>query len=475
VTTVSTPTIDLGTLASGNPEDEEPQPARTSSHLRRYWRDRARRRMVALSAVSMLLIALPTAAATSAPRLDPLFTVPAGDAALLDDGRLYVLRGASGDRPDDTLTAYRLSDGAVLWEAVDTDNPGYDFAVLQVRGGVPLLTRVLPPESGGVPALGGPPAFVAVTTAYDPSAGAMRWSHEGWVGPTGDGNLVILLEPSGSEHPWDRMRPTAIDLGTGEVIWTAPAATRWTYGSPADDAGYLVTMDEDGQLTTYDVDTGTKLGTRTLPTEVAGADPYDLSLQAADDLVILQDRSAQTLHAYDVASLAHRWTVQVPSTAVLNDGCGPVLCLLVLEDNDLHGIDPDTGESHWSVDLAAEDRAPSWPRAFGPIPDTLLAGDRIRDAATGEQLLALDGWEDRTGGLSQASVHQQDPVLVWRERRGADTGPRIWFGQLRSQPLPVEVLGYTAGWFDGCDATTRHLACRGEGDLYVWHIRWWVR
>ncbi len=419
----------------------------------------------------MLLIAVPTAAATSAPRLDPLFTVPAGDSALLDDGRLYVLREAGEGRPGDTLTAYRLSDGAMLWEAVDTDNPAYGWAALQIRGGVLLLTREQPPEPGGVPAPGGVGGFV--TTAYDPDSGNVRWRHEGWVGLAGAGNLVILLEPSGSEHPWDRMRPTAIDLGTGEVIWTAPVATRWVYDrSPTAVAAYLVTMDDDGQLATYDVDTGIRLATSTLPDEVSGADPYDLSLLAADDLVVLQDVSAQTLYAYDADSLAHRWSTELPFTAFLTGGCGPVLCLQGLGHNGLHGIDPDTGESRWSADLVAGDRAPSWPRAIGPTPDTLLAGDRILDATTGEQLLALERWEHRSGGLIQASVHQQDPILLWRERHGADTGPRIWFGQLRSQPLQVEVIGNAAGWFDGCDATTRHLACRDGGHLHVWHIRW---
>jgi outer membrane protein assembly factor BamB len=470
VTTVSTPTIDLGTLASGNPEDEEPQPARTSSHLRRYWRDRARRRMVALSAVSMLLIALPTAAATSAPRLDPLFTVPAGDAALLDDGRLYVLRGASGDRPDDTLTAYRLSDGAVLWEAVDTDNPAYDLAQLQVRGGVLLLTRVHYPDLFPLPA--------PVTTAYDPTTGAARWSHEGWVGRAGTANQVVLLAsvPFSREDARPRMRPTAIDLSTGEVIWTAPVATRWAHDVySADGASYLVTIDDERRLATYDVETGTRSSVSALPDDVLRSNLDELSLLIVDDLVVVQDRQSRTLHAYDTHSLVHRWTAQLTFTAVLTGGCGPVLCLQDLGDNDLHGIDPDTGEPHWSVSLADADRAPSFPRTVGPIPDALLAGDRILDAATGEQLLALDGWEHRSGGLSRAPVHQQDPVLVWLERRGADTGPRIWFGQLRSQSLQVEVLGSAAGWFDGCEATTRHLACRGEGHLHVWHIRWWIR
>jgi hypothetical protein len=467
---VTEPTIDLGCATDH---------ARYGARHRPTSQVRPRRRLpwriggVAMAA--LLLIAAPGAdASPRPPALTHLGTVPAADQALLTEDTLYVHHYFRSR--DAVLAAYRLSDDTMTWqvdewEVGQNDVDGWQHAQeapvawLLVHNGVPLVTL----------RLFGVSAAPVMTTAYDPQTGAARWTREGEPA-AGTADVMVLLRQETPPEPsdlWPRHRPVAVDLVTGEQVWTAPVG-RWQYDfQRTDHARHLVHLDDNGRLTTYDINTGVS---RSATTTVTG----EIGYHVVGDLVLVHrpwDHVAQrppddtAVHAYDAETLTHQWTGDPGELSVMFGHCGSVMCMH--GPAALHAVDPATGDVWWSTAAAPPfaEQAVSWPYSLGPeYPDTLLMDDHAIDAATGEPLLPLAPWGQEHDSVLRTSAWHLDPVLIRHPPREIGVESRTWFARLRSQPLGLEILGSTTR-ADQCRATNEHIVCRHHDQLHLWRIR----
>jgi hypothetical protein len=430
-----------------------------------WWRRPVRRRTAGAAAVAVLLGAtLVAAAPPSTGALTPVFTVPAGSGVLLDADTLYVHHHGSGATE---LAAYRLADGTEKWRVADQRNAGgAHLSWVQVRQGVPLVTTF--DETGR---LGNRPA--QRTVAHDPETGQVRWIREGDVtasAPGGPGGVVVLLvgPVASADGATGQVltAPVAVDLVSGEVVWSGPPAARWGYGfHRPDQERYLVSLDERGLMTSYDVGTGAVLATTDM---TAVGDPRQAYAYVAGQMVFVHEQTLGTFHAYDAGTLAHRWS---SGDAWLAADCGPVLC--VQAGDGMRAVSPFTGAVRWSAGQGSDRGGgfgASWPHSLGPGFDgTLLVGGRLVDAVTGDELLSLRPWQMVSDSTIWVPGAYLDPVLMWRQPGDADDGPRTWFARLRPDPAGIEVLGST-GRLDGCRSTADRLVCRDGREWHVWRL-----
>lgn len=466
-------TIDLGELP---PHDEvrlEPDP--WWPVVRRRWRDRRTWRLAAVAAVTTLTAVTVAAAATPArPALTQQFTI-AGTSVAYDAQTLYVV-----DAPDGvaaagpaTITAYRLADGAVRWERSPPGLDG-DGAWLTVQAGTLLASS----RTGA----GNDPQ----TTRLDPGTGEPLWTQTGLSGQAAGGWLVLerqLATPL-PEEPVDDVVPavelTVVDLATGAPAWRIEILG-WAYGMDADGTN-LVTMDEHGELHSYDLATGELVATRSLPTpDGPGGVHYYGTLQVIGSVVVLLAPSGATpvITAFDVATLAPRWRSAVAydeSASVSRPTrCGGLVCLIGGESP--RALDPATGEQLWSADwLPPDDGDSHWYDATGigeVHPELLtdhLVVTRIREsssdqgswlveAGTGAPVLDLTRWRF-LGAYSQQPATTPAPLLAQQD------GRTTWIGRLRPDLSGVVVLGsIDTGSRD--DPVAVPPACDARGDRLV--------
>lgn len=476
---MSSSTIDLGSAATGARGRQD-----LSRRRRRPpWTGSLHRRVAGIATAAVLLGGAAAADATPpGPALVLLGTVPAGDSAVLTGDTLYVQRNP-GTRGV-ALAAYQLRDATTKWEITEwvVDHPDVDWspradgesmrAWLRIHDGVPLVTLRM---------FGAPAPVPDLTTAYDPDSGHARWTREGRPAVSGAGDVLVLLQdlPRDGSGLWPRYQPVAVDLVTGEQVWTAPAG-RWQYDlQRTDRARHLVNLDQSGRLTVYDVGTGAR---RSATIDVSGEFGY----QVIGELVLMYgpwDPAAQrpsdgaVAHAYDVETLTHLWTVDLPDVPMLVGHCGSVMCMQGPAMT-VYGLDPATGDVRWSIDRAGPDGAPAiepgswpWPYSLGArVPDALVLDDHVVDSATGEPLLPLAPWGQEHDPALRTAAWHLDPVLIWHPPREIGEESRTWFARLHSRPLGLEVLGSTART-DTCRATAVHIVCRHRDRLEVWHLR----
>lgn len=487
------PLIDLGLLSRPGPAGEAPGRDRVRGSGPGGWWPRQRWAASALA----ILLAWPLAGAAhpSPPGLVALWTVP-DSAAASGNGTGTVAAG--GDRlyvgvPTDrgwTLTAHRLRDGRVDWR-VPLAYPGLRFG-LRVVAGVPVVTTHTP-------------AVADRTSGYDPVTGARRWSHAGTPYWEFDGLVVLVEERFATgfsvvpgtgrimgpvpEGRYGGARFLAVDPVSGQVVGdgridSAEHVAGWR---TPDGTGHLFTLAGDGTLTRHAVTPGggtARTGTPYRAWPVTGRQhraqatgtPYRVSttalpLMVANGLVVVSGSRAgvPVLAAYDPVTLDHRWSVPGGWMAT---GCGVLVCVVTSDRwyRFLHGIDPGTGASRWSLRCAQAcglfaTPLPGlvWVERYTPHHGGTVLESWIVDSGTGRPVTGRTGWR-----LAQAV--DGGGLLLYRSEAGpADPDRTRWIWWARAGPglTDVEVLGAVEA--DACTPYQLYLVCSTDGaDLRVW-------
>jgi outer membrane protein assembly factor BamB len=377
------------------------------------------------------------------------------DARVIGD-RLYVVTTdiAASGVGERFLSAYRLPDAAAVWQVP-----------LPLPPGSPWLTAARGALLVGSDTDGDP-----VTVAFDAGTGRALWRDTALpVGAAGGGGLALLRRPLAGSH-WQ-------DVG-GRVMaavdpWTGRAA--WSYRLP--EGGQEVFARRDGRLTrsvvgapngraeVRDLGTGRLLATRQLlpPTPPGRVSRFDPWLQVAGGLVFAGDRGGPT-GAYDLDTLAPRWTVEVDSSrAAMSDACHPMICA-VGGDGGIRALDAATGRLRWSSQRLV------YARAYGDVLVALAEGhDRSRPPV-------LEAVDPRTGypvrDLAPWSLAAGDPDAPPLAIRHDVATMRAWVGVFDVRLRDVRPLGVLTDVVYGCRAGPGWVLCRHlDTSIGVWRFR----
>jgi outer membrane protein assembly factor BamB len=394
---------------------------------RRPWNSRVRLAAVALALAAVTFVHL---SGISQPRgLLPTFAVAGrAEAIAVDRGLAYVARLG-------TVTAYRLTDGAVAW------------------------SRPLPGAGPALAALGANRLLLVAGPAVqmvDATSGAVSWIHgAGLVGRTGD-----VLVVTGGNAETRRLR--GLSLATGATVWDATIPLWTTVARAAPDRpAPVVEVTEQAELTANGRLAVRDLATGRIRAEIAllpGVVPTDVSV--AGGIVVLST-GAGTIHAYDAGDLRPLWQRPVPLLGIFSEftACGPHLCHL--NDRGTVALDRDSGETLW--------RAPVRYRALPVDEDHLFVSGLFQQYA------------DSTGGVldpgSGLLLHELAPwtalnpadgdaLLVWRR----DGQRRVIVGLFDAEAGRTHVVGRTAPGFGtpSCAAGGGYVLCTGDADVVAW-------
>ncbi|MPZ26344.1 MAG: PQQ-binding-like beta-propeller repeat protein [Micromonosporaceae bacterium] len=309
-----------------------------------------------------------------------------------DQQDLYLVEAPESAQP--RVTAYRLADGTVRWEA---PVPRSEHTWLLRWEGVLLVQSYQ--ATGGQ------------TTVLDPGTGQELWSRQG--GPeellAGGHYLVSELRSTVLEgidediNEPPRRELTALDPATGKPLWTVPVAG-WNYATGGEDSRYLVAYGGAGsELISFDLTTGERLASASASARLPVTESTDV--QVVGSLVLLHDQFGRppTLTAYDVATLSPRWTITDPGGPgfVWPTVCGDLLCLI--GERPPRALDPASGALVWSADWFpfTDDTAGvvvSELAGAGLVGQQLLMTEHpwmhgwLIDAGTGEPALDLRDW-----------------------------------------------------------------------------------
>jgi hypothetical protein len=447
-------TIDLGELPRG-----ESEPAIAGEPRRDWWVGGDRPRWPALVVTAGLALSTAGAATPHPAWATFQFTVPAGGQVVLTDRHLYLI-----DETDRTrgMSAHRLADGAREWTLTHQTTESW----FSVAGDLPVEISMEVVSSGGNEWF----SYTDSTTAYDPDTGQPRWTRDGELLVVGTEGLGAFTrdQPSPDRSGW-RSELTVIDLATGRELWTSPPAVNWGYSYDTDPVREPVALTGDGELVAYDPATGARLATA----RTAAERTEEHEVYVAGSLVLLQGRERETITAYDLATLRHRWTADLPPGGWLVSPCGPVLC--VQGGAVPHALDPATGAPAWSADwftgpgTGSEEAwvaqpGPPWPT------DLALVEGWVVDAATGEPALELRDWAP-LGGNALRLGRPESLLTRYELPAGPGDDGRTWFGRVRSDPVRLDVLGAVDGRLHGCVTSAGHLACQRNDELQVWRLR----
>lgn len=461
--------IDLGLLPAADAEREPPAPARPAG---RHWTPHHSYWAAALAALLLLLTG--ASAAQPPPWPVPHFTLAAraltGGIFLTED--ILLVAEQSSDRLLD-FTAYRLADGAALWQAHGTD--GY------VWQGVPVLWRD-----------GRDRTFQ--TNVLDLATGRVVWQGDGGLAATTADRLVLVRDPTqqapgdADEVRWPPLLLEVVDRATGEVVLRLDQVRQWAVSEPPAGPATLITAAAGRPVTSYDLATGEPLAAS--PAVELGPDG---ALTAAGDVLLVQPREAEPDYvAYDARTLTPRWRGD-PRTQIWSiESCGPVLCTF---DGRLAAVDPATGEPVWSARRFSDERfvayqpGPPWPPGYLLVEprDRFLVPElpmALVRAATGEVVAEYPGWtlptsmvsrRDRAGQARHAGPMLQryeGPRNARQRPEGTPVPPgHTWFARLHFDPVRLEVLGAVEGGLYGCQAAGDYIACPEVETVRVWRTR----
>ncbi|MGI5244514.1 PQQ-binding-like beta-propeller repeat protein [Dactylosporangium sp. CA-139066] len=426
-------------------------------------RRRARGLLVAL--VAVLAAALPGAAA---PRAGALLHLSAGVQNVgLGGGRMFVTRYL-GEGPH-RLEAYDTGTGRALWSVELEDGQSFVFGDADVV--------MVSSEYGERQ-----PLQLSVVTALDPGTGALLWRRPS-AGVAGRGGGRVLLQDltsfqqpeDGVTAPSPENRVLGADARSGALVWEllVPPGSQAAYGR---DPGSPYTMrslsvlDPDGALRRYDLRTGAVAGTARL----AWSGPVGWFRLGEDGdvpgppgaragQVAVGGEGGLRADVYDERSGRALWHVDVEAYGGLR-ACAPGWWC-VAGDHGQVAYDAVTG-----VPVLRADTTDVMVANDGGVlvlgrlaPDRrALAGLRTVDLRTGATLRTLDGWRPAFG--------PGDRLLVsWQ----ADGEYSALFGQLDARTGRVTVLGAAdLGAADPvCVSDERSVACggsNGSGDVTLW-------
>ena len=413
---------------------------------------RWRRGLALALATAVCATALVSSTALPAARLVEVATI--GDVPVATEqvagARLFVLAAGDGAA---RLTAYRLADGGRLWQTPVAVNPA---AGIEVVGDTVLLNA-------------------DVTVALDAGSGRLLWRSDlpRVSMAVHDGRVLVaaLLDrpdpaaPSLSIHAPLLVR--ALNLRTGQPVWSYQVPGGWLTALPADPADAdpsdrFVVIAPDGQASAVDLATGAVRANATIPVTQAALDentagPW-LALLGNQLVVGYLRQGSPALTVYRTDTLAPQWTVMVPTLNVAVHRCAPLLCLS--DTRGVRGVAAATGTAVWAANGAA------W---FGQVdgwiydaPQPSQPGSaRLIDPVTEHIVLELGQWR-----LS-AQAPGRPPLFEWVEK---DSG-RTWLGLLTAGPR-IQVLGAVTGLAqDSCGLGDSYLACLTiPRQLRIWRL-----
>jgi putative pyrroloquinoline-quinone binding quinoprotein len=464
---VATPpaTIDLGELPRGA-STEIGTPAWRWRIRVPPWRVRNPYRgtgfVVAMAAA--LAATMAGSAALPGPALTPVFTAP-GSSFVIGQDRLYVVDSVT---PGGTITAYRLADGAIVWQR-SWAAPGLLLSTWQ---GLLLARTVLTDETEH-------------TSRLDPDTGRPLWISDGR--QTGHSGERLLLErPLHDARPFDPpFVVAAVDPDTGDPGWVRQLSG-WSAQTVAGGPERLVALTDQGTLVAYDPATGEPLRSVATASSREQADP-----SVAGSVVLLHDRveNGFAVTAYDLETLARLWTLSDPVAEI--GSCGELLCLHGPEPP--RAVDPRTGRTVWTAGWLPTDQ-PGWfvvraigaPALAGRLVLTRISGadftqsqSWLVDAVTGEQVLDLGRWAlpwDAGPSLAEVGLVRYGNGVAWVGRLRPDLSGVDVLGSVAYERGSVDVPGQLDVLDPECAVSAGHVVCSARLDemrreVTVWRMR----
>ncbi|MGI5211419.1 PQQ-binding-like beta-propeller repeat protein [Plantactinospora sp. CA-290183] len=428
---------------------------------------RRRLRGVALALTGALVLATGGAVPPSPPPLWEILTVPVTGTAVdfqLTRDHLFVHGGESGSEP--RIRGYELDRGRRVWATpfpVSSPMPSATPAEHHPTTGLLLLRRSEPGWNR------------TETTALDARTGQRRWSlpypvitlpdeRTGLVldsvFPAGSrvepgtrvDDRLISVSPSGEMHtaPPIGVVARAIDLATGQVLWTSPQlVSADLVGATHGRGGSVLVVTRAGRVELWEARTG---AVRAGTTWTRG-DPL-AAISVAGQVLVQHTGPGWTVYSGDLGQ--ERWSRAMPDRDAVPSGCGRFVCAYVT--NGIEGLDPATGATLWRSDQ----------QMIVPIGDHLVAFaahpqlERMFDPVSGRTLLDLSDWTDpnRFGG--------DEPVLLLRSR----VPGRASLGLLDPSAVSVRLLGTVPYVTWSCRWVPGVVACRtGLTEVRVWRYR----
>ncbi|MFF5182096.1 PQQ-binding-like beta-propeller repeat protein [Micromonospora sp. NPDC000316] len=384
-----------------------------------------RRWLPALVAVGVLAFA--GGAEAAAPLKPSLVLPPDGTVDVRSDGHTVFVLAPS------VVAAYEVPGGRQRW-------------AVPVTGAAQLVAA----ERGRVVIAEAEPATL---TALDAGTGVPVWQVGGYapvLHGTAGADGVVVADLRGTRA--DRPDLAGIDIRTGTVRWTLPAAPGTTraidpVGSDAADLRVTIAeLDAEGVLRVHRADTGALVRTVTLerPGKVDGFDV------AADRVLAYRADQGELVGGavFDLTTGRQLWQHPAEPDGVQLQWCGGLVCRTGADG--VTALDPDTGGVRW--------RLAGW-TALGPLGDGRMLATRstpgglVLDAATGRVDVRFDGW-------SVLGSTAAGDLLVTAART-----PLI--GALDPATGAVHVLGRAASPPTQCITTATLMAC-WSGRVSIW-------
>jgi len=303
----------------------------------------------------------------------PVRTAPAIGFGLVfigsDDGTLQAIDEATGALVWRTDLGREPTSPAIAGEVViDGSVSGHVLAV-DARTGRPTWDVDLGAPVRGAPAVVDEGIVIAVSDGtvvlLDPSSGARRWTSvlDGRITRSpavADGRVVVPLDPGAV---------AAVDLGTGSLDWTTRIVERGGVGSPATDAGIVVTglglgggLEGDHGVAGLDLGSGeirwryrSPVGREVLTPALFDGRAFAIGL---DGIVL----------AIDAVTGKPVWTRQLDEALEALPAISGGLLVIAGNNGHLRALDIADGTDRWSVPIEGVPYAPSVAQGIVIVP-----------------------------------------------------------------------------------------------------------
>jgi hypothetical protein len=181
----------------------------------------------------------------------------------------------------------------------------------------------------------------------------------------------------------------------------------------------------------------------------------------ANDLVLVVHGDRQTVSAYNIDRLEHRWTGHWPNGLgpYVGPFCGALLCFMAPQGG-LRGVDPRTGQVRWQHNWAYIEAVGGM--LLASTDSGIGAPMRLKsvDPATGRAVRELGRW-------AVITRWEGEPVLFLQ---GVDG--RAWFAELDRATGDVRLLGIAKDVAGGCRLGRDSIVCRRrDAAIGIWRYR----
>lgn len=416
-------------------------------------RARTPRRLIA--GLLLLGVLVLTTAARASGSYEPRYFVQ-GDSSvtMLSGDRLFVIR--DGDNADSHLTAYRVSDGGVLW-TTPVSISGRDLLYADDH----LLVTIEVEQSPYDPTIAG----------RDAATGRVLWTRKGLaVDQVVDG--VLLAERANTtDNPDQPQVIYGIAVDTGVVRWTLTTGDGTLHAFLYRDGDYdtglygLAELSPDRVVRVHDLKTGDVVRTVTLADDGAAEPTEPVDSFDIIDGTLLAFLPGGVTTAFDATTGAYRW--RLPGNT--DDGyivpCGVVICHG--RGGTMVGLDPVTGRQVWTFDRW------NW---VSPLDDRHIVVNKLSDVdlrplAGGAVFDVVDGAATRQLGAWRPISLTGGRLLVWRSDPTSRDGDAL-VGVLDPTNDGVTVIAHASGWYSQphCRLSGEYLACNDRLDIGIWRL-----